>query len=397
MFPRSILVMLVLAAAACGEQALPTAPPLPASISEARAGSPAANREALARRMARALARAEFREYLSAALAASPHPEGKVGLATFLAASNGRGFRALAEAGDTEFVPTAEQREAERLEVYVPVPDHRSRWRGGADVMVGTIGDDDEAPVGFDLGARRVLLDRERPPDSPVLAVVPLEGAPGTLDRPVFAAAACQDGCDDGPAAVPGLYLTASHLRESFESWLKGSPEIEVLVLGQKGTTDSLTSYQCAGNGAAGASWFDQNELDWSGSALLFSQAQLDAFRAQHPGQATRLFFMEDDDGPCQLKANNLDLRQLLATVDSIVRGKAGGKDTTSSTIGKLYRNYTIAQKLFAAIASFLKTNDDLIGNAVEDVVTTERYPGYNWIIKGDNGRTNGYIKLEMR
>jgi hypothetical protein len=48
-------------------------------------------------------------------------------------------------------------------------------------------------------------------------------------------------------------------------------------------------------------------------------------------------------------------------------------------------------------MASAIRTNDDLIGNAVEDVTTTERYAGYNWIIKGADGRTNGYVKLEMR
>jgi hypothetical protein len=231
----------------------------------------------------------------------------------------------------------------------------------------------------------------------PVLAVVPLESALGPEARGAASlAAACAAECGGSPAPTGSLYLTASHLRESFESWLKGKPEIEVLVLGQKGTSDSLTSYQCGGERAAGAYRFDQNELDWSGSALVMSRAQLDAYEAQHPGQALRLFFMEDDDTPCQIRANNADLRELITTVDSIVRGYAGGKDVPGG-IGTVYRNFAVAQKIYSVVASAIKSNDDLIGNAVEDVVTTERHPGYNWIIKGDDGRTNGYVKLEMR
>ena len=28
---------------------------------------------------------------------------------------------------------------------------------------------------------------------------------------------------------------------------------------------------------------------------------------------------------------------------------------------------------------------------------TAERYVGHNWIVKGKNGQTNGYVKLEFR
>jgi hypothetical protein len=94
--------------------------------------------------------------------------------------------------------------------------------------------------------------------------------------------------------------------------------------------------------------------------------------------------------------ANNADLRELITTVDSLVRGYAGGKEVPGD-IGSIYRHFAVAQKLYSVVASAIKSNDDLIGNAVEDVVTTERQAGFNWIIKGDDGRTNGFIKLEMR
>lgn len=394
MAPSRFIPLLILAAACAGE-ALPTAPAGNADASLSAAAAPA--REQLAQRLARALAEPAFRSYVRAQLDASGHDERKVRLADLLAVSGGRGLRALADADGGRALSEGERRASEEIEVYLPVPAHRQAWHGGADLLVGTIGADGEVPVAFDLRGRRVALDPGSPPATPVLAVVPLESelGPGLRGRPQLATA-CGTECSGSEGSVGSLYLTASHLRESFESWLKGKPEIEVLVLGQKGSSDSLTSYQCAGERGGGAYFFDQNSLDWRGSALIMSRAQLDAYDAQHPGQALRLFFMEDDDTPCQIRANNADLRELITTVDSLVRGYAGGKDVPGG-LGSIYRHFAIAQKIYSVVASAIKSNDDLIGNAVEDVVTTEQYSGYNWIIKGEDGRTNGYIKLEMR
>ena len=391
---RSLRSLLLLLGAACAGEV----PTTESSLSLA-AGRPDPQREALARRFARALADPGFRTYVHAALSASTNPEGKLHLGRFLGAEAGRAARALGDPDATELA------RAEAIEVYFPVASHRAAWSGGADLLVGTIGGDEESPIGFDLRGQERVLDRAAPPPVPVLAVVPLETDFGAEGRGLSAAQACLE-CDDGSGVgggggggssiTPGLYLRTSHLNSSFESWLKGKPEVEVLVLGQKGVTDSLTSYQCAGNFAAGAYYFDQNSLDWSGTALLMSQTQLDAYKAQHPDQAVRLFFMEDDDTPCEIRANNTDLRQLITTVDSLVKGFSGGQSEVSAT-GKLFRFYSTAQKVISVLASAIKTNDDLIGNAVEDVTTTERYAGYNWIIKGANGKTNGYVKLEMR
>jgi hypothetical protein len=385
------LLLFALGAACAGET-----PTTETDLSIASAGSDRP-REALARRLARALADPAFRDEIHAALAASRYSEGKIHLGRFLRADDAIAARAVG-------AEPAELERAEGLEVYFPVASHRAAWKGGPELLVGTIGADGEIPIGFDLHGRQVTLDKERPPAVPVLAVVPMETDFGPEGIGLSAAEACA-GCEQeggvgsgggGSTTTPGLYLRTSHLNESFESWLKGSPEIEVLVLGQKGGSDSLTRYQCAGNFAPGAYYFDQNTLDWSGSALIFTQTQLDTYNAQHPGQAVRLFFMEDDDTSCEIRANSTDLRRLLATVDSLVKGFSGGH-SEESAVGKAFRFYNAAQKIVSVVASAIKTNDDLIGNAVEDVTTTERYAGYNWIIKGDNGRTNGYIKLEMR
>jgi hypothetical protein len=389
---RTLTLLLLALGAACSAEA-PTAE---SELSVVAAGTDRP-REALARRMARALADSGFRAQVQSALAASSHPEGKIHLGRFLRAGNGRAARTV---GATE----EEIGRADQLETYFPVPAHRAAWAGGADILVGTIGGDTEDPVAFDLRGLPLPLDRRAPPPVPVLAVVPLETEFGPDGRGASGAMMCLDCQDEGGVGSggggtslnPGLYLRSSHLNESFESWLKGSPEIEVLVLGQQGASDSLTKYQCAGNFAPGAYYFDQNSLDWTGAALLMSQSQLDAYKAQHPGQAVRLFFMEDDDTSCEIRANNTDLRRLINSVDSLVKGFSGGHPEETVT-GKAFRFYNAAQKIVSVVASAIRTNDDLIGNAVEDVTTTERYAGYNWIIKGADGRTNGYVKLEMR
>jgi hypothetical protein len=54
-------------------------------------------------------------------------------------------------------------------------------------------------------------------------------------------------------------------------------------------------------------------------------------------------------------------------------------------------------QKILRAAYSFITTQDDLIGNAVEDVVVRQFFAGANWIIKGESNVTKGWIKLEMR
>jgi hypothetical protein len=293
------------------------------------------------------------------------------------------------------------------LEMYFPVPEHRAAWRGGDDLLVATALKDGDTPVAYDVRGRRYVLSAERPPVAPVLALVPAET---DFDRPgPSAALACGEmriasaACSPGetsppvPSVIRGLYMTKSSLRESFESWLKGSPEIEILVLGQKGATDSLTKYQCIGQRASGSYYFDQNGTNWSGNVLLFSQTQLDNYKAQHAGQSVRLFFMEDDDTACELRNKNASIQTLIGTVDELTRGLSGGRDTVTSLSQRLYKYALAAQKIYAVVASFINTNDDMIGNAVESATTGEYYTGYNWVLKGEGGRTNGFINLLMR
>ena len=190
--------------------------------------------------------------------------------------------------------------------------------------------------------------------------------------------------------------MTKSHIVDDFEGWLKGDPEFEVHILGQKGQTDSLTDYQCAGEKQPTPYYFDQNGLDWSGNVQLFSKVQLDAYNAAHPGQNIRVFVVEDDDTACQIKADKDLLTDAIKAIDGAYKAITAGND--SSSLGtKVYKHANAFQKLWAALASLINTNDEIVGNAVEDVVVGISYPGYNWIVKGQNNVTNGWINLQMK
>jgi hypothetical protein len=191
--------------------------------------------------------------------------------------------------------------------------------------------------------------------------------------------------------------MTKSHLVETFESWVKGAPEIEVHILGQSGGTDSLTSYSCAAGAAAGYYHFDQNSLDWSGSVLLITQHQLNSYKTTHPNQSFRVFLVEDDDTSCQIKTDPARFSRLVKAVEAAYPLLAGGKDVTSGGIQKIWKRAHVLQQLLKALASLIKTDDELIGNAVESIVVGESYPNSNWIVKGEDNKTNGWINLIMK
>jgi hypothetical protein len=177
---------------------------------------------------------------------------------------------------------------------------------------------------------------------------------------------------------------------------LKGSPEFEIHILGQQGTTDSLKSYQCAGADAGGPYAFDQNNLTWSGGVLLFSQTQINSYKAAHPGQSMRVFALEDDDTPCGIRVDKDYFNLLIQGIDAANRMRTGGRDTTAGS-GKFWKNALVLRNIIATLASIIRTNDDMIGNGVEDAIVGSFVTGFNWFVKGENNVTHGYLKLEMR
>ena len=386
-----IFIIAVLAAAgvsaACGDRT-PVNPPGDAALS-ASAGTPQ-KPEKLAREFAKALKNPVFRAYVKAQLDASPFREHKLQFQTFLGASGGRALRYL-EAGAEQ-----EAKAAIALEIYFPVPEHRAAWTGDENVLVATGITDRDVPIAFDPQGGRHLLDPGTPPATPVLALVPVE-TDFSIDPQRQTCLECGGSGDvmPPPPPAPGLYMTKAHFVQDFEGWLKGAPEFEVHILGQQGQTDSLMSYQCAGERQYGPYFFNQDNLDWSGRVLLFSKQQLDQYNLAHAGQNVRVFVVEDDDTPCVIKTDPERFQRLIAVVDSVYRDLTAGNDS-SSTIQRAYKYAKVAENVWEALASFFKSNDEMVGNAVQDVIVGQTYPGFNWFVKGDDSITNGWINLVM-
>lgn len=399
MWNRSVAAAVLIVIAGCTDRTV--TPPSDASESappvSPSAGQPAPPVE-LARVVAKGLKNAAFRAYLKAQLDASPYHEHKLQFETFLAANSGRALRQIAaENGGSTDALARQAKEAIAVEIYFPVAEHRALWNGDEQVLVATALTDDEAPIAYDPAGRRQVLDPTTPPATPVLALVPVETDFSV--RP--AALGCIDFCGGGgvilppPPPPPGLYMTKSHFNQDFEGWLKGSPEFEVQILGQKGQTDSLISYQCAGEHAGGPYTFDQNGKDWTGRVLLFSKQQIDQYNTAHPQSNVRVFVVEDDDTACQIKTDPNRFQDVIFSVDSAYNRLTSGNDS-STVIRKYYGYARSAYTIFQALASWIKTNDELVGNAVEDRIVGSFYPGFNWFVKGENNVTNGWINLVM-
>jgi hypothetical protein len=373
----------------------PTMAPAPQSSDLGRT-----ERERLARRLALSLADAQFRSSVKAALDGSPVREHKVHFQRYLSAPDRKALRQLARSTpESESAVEADVKAAMALELYLPVPGHRAAWAGDDRILVATAAKDHEAPVAFNLRGERLILDPKTPPATPVLALVPVEtdfDGGGTVAQLKVDPEPSPPPPSPPPGPPPGLYMTYAHFVDDFEGWLKGSPEFEVHILGQAGATDSLTSYSCAGEPAGGYYHFDQNSKDWSGSVLLFTQAQINAYKTAHPSQNMRVFVVEDDDTSCQIKTDGSRFTNLLKSVEAAYPTLTGGRDSVN-VFQKWWKRANALQKVLKALASFINSNDELVGNAVESAVVGVVYPGANWVVKGANNVTNGWINLVMR
>jgi hypothetical protein len=407
---HAIAVAALVALAACSERPTPLAPHADAATpgATAAAGDPSGERsrhERLARRFALALADPGFRNQVLHALEQSKVREGKIHLQRFLYEGGGARLHQLAElASDSDNAVAADLDASLPIEVYLPVPSQRRGWHGDAALLVATEEADHEAPVAFDTRGRRSQLDPDVPPTLPVIALeraeVNFESGPALVEGydtdpdKEFVGSGTGTGSGTVPSS-PGLWMTYSHIDASFEGWLKGAPEFEIHMLGQDGGTTRMRSYQCAGESAGAPYEFNQDEHDWSGNVMLFSQAQLDSYKAEHPGQALRILVLEDDDTRCVIKTDSSRVAKFFSDVVSKYGSLTGGKDTLISV--KTFRKATTLLSLFTEFWSAIQTPDDIVGTAIEDAVAGEYFTGANWIIKGENTVTHGALRLEMR
>ncbi len=414
--------LLLLALAACGDRetsttltapALTPAPGTPATpVLSAATRRDELHLEALARRMARSLRDPGFRAYVKAELDGSRFAEHKIHFQRFLRGNGRRALRDLArDNGESDAAVEADADAAMPVEMYFPVPAHRTAWSGDEHLLVATAVADHEAPIAFDLQGRRRLLDPAHPPATPVLAIVPVETDFDRIPPPAGATCTACNGGGGGSGggggvtpnigATPGLYLTYAQFAQDFEGWLKGAPEFEIHIMGPASPSDTanLASFQCIGEKASSGYTWDMNSLTWSGSQLLFTTAQMDAFQRAYPGRGYVIFAVEDDDTACGIRTDSDRAGTLIKSITQLVGAYKAAKDSTIWSLGGVQRILKAGRSgsgFLTAAYNFLKSNDDIIGIAVSDAVRGRFNPVTNWTVLNKDLDVNGTFKLEM-
>lgn len=394
----------------------------PDAIAPAPNASPEAQRmERQARRLAVALGDPALRQHLHSQLRESPIIEQKLQFQRLLARDDHRIAAAMARAdAQPETAVMQDATAGIASELYFPVPGHLERWDGGPDLLVATALRDGDVPVAFNTLGERILLDPRTPPATPVLALVPQET---DFDRPAGPQGAIC-GVDDcggdgngqggggssggGSGGLPGsppsqsLYLTRAQFVDTFESWLKGKPEFELHVLGpaSPGDTTTYISFQCVGEHAPYGYYWDMNSTNWSGTAKVFTQAQMDAIDQAFPGQSYMILALEDDDTACEIKTGQDRFGDALTALKNAYNSYTGLKDVKIITVNGTTRVITAAKngaKLITALANLIKSNDDLIGIAMADSVVGRSSSIGNWAVMEGHSKVNGWLNLVMQ
>lgn len=390
----AVPILLLATVVACSDHPAP----LPTDASTPAEAPPPA-RERLAARLALALADPGLRADLAAKFAASHAPEGKLQFQALAQTGDRQLLARLAAAGDGSMTTLLADLDAARgLEIYLPVPSQRAAWQGGEAFLVGTLEQDGDRPVAFDASGRRTVLDANHPPETPVIALVPQE-FDFTGGNPAHAMT-CWDLCDGegggggGDVTPPsGLYLVATHFDESYESWLKGSPEFEFHVYGEVGGESEQLG--CTGERARGPYNWDTDDLDWQGSAALLTKADIDSYRARSPKGVVRIVAWEDDDTACVPVTNGNSFTDMVKQLDAFYRQWTGAK--LKSSVGKGLEAAVAAYGLAKSVRNFILTGDDVIGHAVETTVAGWAPGNANFLLKGEGARTTGWFETVYR
>lgn len=196
----------------------------------------------IAHAAALALRDPEVRARVYADIHASPDPEKKLSLRSYLDGPGASFRQSMASSANlTRDQLSTALLNLPEVDLYMPVASHREQWSGDAQVIVAYQLKDRDIPDGFDLDGRRVILSRAAPPSIPALVVVPQE-RPVLSRTDVLALSEectpemiiCDDPNDPPPPPPPpdGLYIDKMRIRHDGESWPRGEPELEVHVTG---------------------------------------------------------------------------------------------------------------------------------------------------------------------
>ena len=409
----ALVLALFAALGACsdpiGRSVAPTASP---DVVASAGGAQSEERVALskiARLVAIALDNEPARQHLKRDLRAAPFREHKVELAPYLRSSDGKALltRMIQLNGGDENALFTTLSAIRSLELYMPVAAQRETWTGKADVLVVSQLEESAPIVGFNEAGTEVALDRKVAPDQPTLSIVPVETrfdqpmdlkksrnvrdqngqAIGTLEPYALTQSSliacgetCGGGGSGGTSLPAGIYLEFSRLIDVKEPWFRGDPEIEVHIQGPyMGAAPTYADdLSCSGEHPYDSrKYFDQNGSFWSGQVLLFSEAEVTAF-TQKFSDGFHVMFWEDDNQPCTLKLDTNSLTQALqstaaalGTVAIKVLPKANWMLVAAAFLGTLFTN----------AGSWLTTNDDFLGVAVDQSGTSYYYPENTHVI----------------
>lgn len=346
----------------------------------------------------------------------APFEEHKLELRSYLAGKSGGILLAkmAKETGRSREELSALLQQVRPLEFYMPVQEHRERWRGEAPVLVAALLEDEELPIAYRTDGSTVSVSAADAPDTPTLVLVPVET---DFSRPLDAASAtnvgdqngmaigsflvtCEDGgCDGGGGTVTkpaGLYMTFSRLHDDGEPWTKGNPEIEVHVHGPSSTV-SITEgadLSCSGEHAPNVfKRFDQNNAFWSGEVLLFTDAEIAAYN-QRTAEGFNVLVWEDDDTACTLKNDKDNIKGAIETTRDAYQASSVRTEQTG-WLGLAIRIGRFVASLYKN-ASWLLSNDDWLGDAVAQSAVGYTYTDANHVtMKGTS--LNGRMKLIIK
>jgi len=190
----------------------------------------------------------------------------------------------------------------------------------------------------------------------------------------------------------PGIYLEFSRILDMKEPWFRGDPEIEVHIQGPyMGDAPTYAEdLSCSGEHAYDyRKVFDQNTGFWQGRVLLFAEDEVLGF-TQKFSDGFHVMFWEDDNQFCTLKLDSNPLSdfvkstaQALGTVAIKVIPGAQWKIVAAVFVATVFSNP----------GSWLLTNDDFLGVAIDQASVGNPYPDNTHVIIGDgkvlNGRAN--------
>ena len=95
------------------------------------------------------------------------------------------------------------------------------------------------------------------------------------------------------------------------------------------------------------------------------------AYKTAHPNQNLRILAIEDDDGACQIRLDGNRFKTFQTALQNAYPNLTGGKDSTSG-LARIFKRANALQRILRAAYSWITSQDDLIGNAIEDSVVGE-------------------------